>query len=243
MRNLYSTFRQAFFDSAVCILKSLLLLSLFLSSNMASADIFDKLESAKDCVQTNSCEKNKWLGKAMAVKKCQQEGNCVDKINEYAEKNKDKIKAGVDRVAYVNKCMNTVDREEQKQCYESAKGYYRKRAAAKQEKEAQNMYKNIEARSCFDVKKVAVNLITLNIVESCNIDNFEAVKDIRNTVMESANSAVKAMWVSCAQRCSQYDPITKTSQPIPGCPDELAQRTVQDALNEIPVRDVCRRYR
>lgn len=103
-------------------------------SGPAMADIFDKAETGKDCVQNGSnCEGHKWLGKIAAAKKCKLEGNCVDKINEAAAKNQDKIQAGVHKVETVNTCANAQDAETQKRCYEAFKAGYRARQAKKQE--------------------------------------------------------------------------------------------------------------
>lgn len=214
-----------------------------------AGDMFDKAESAKDCIQNNNCEKHKWLGKFVAAKKCKEAGNCIEKVNEYAAKNRDKIDVTVSRVTTVTRCMNmkVADEAGVKDCYEKAKAYYRQRAAAKQEKAAREMYQFTEAGSCLDVKKVSINLVTIALLEACNDGAQEEmtphnITALRNVVEESARS-MRMMWLSCTQRCSQHDPGSNSSRPIPGCPDELAQKTANQALAQIPIEPVCQRYR
>lgn len=214
-----------------------------------AGDVFDKADSAKDCIQNNSCEKHKWLGKLVAAKKCKEAGNCLEKVNEYAAQNRDKIDAAVGRVNTVTKCMNMTVADEAgvKDCYEKAKVYYRQRAAARKEKAAREMYQYTEAGSCFDVKKVSINLVTIALLEACNEGAQEEMAPHKITAMramvEESVESVRMMWFSCTQRCSQHDPGTNTGRPIPGCPDEFAQKTANQALAQIPVEPVCQRYR
>jgi hypothetical protein len=98
------------------------------------ADIFDKAETGKDCVQTGkNCEGHKWLKKFAAAKKCKQEGNC-DEIKEAAAKTKDKLKGIGDKIVTLDKCNRSLnDPEEMKKCYEIGKKIYRDKQAKKEE--------------------------------------------------------------------------------------------------------------
>lgn len=111
----------------------LCVLAVLARAGVVQADIFDRAERAKDCVQNNNCAGQKWLGRAMALKKCQQEGNCDEKINDSIARNQDRIRAGLGKVETFNRCMNTTDPVEQKECYEIAKASYRARQAKKEE--------------------------------------------------------------------------------------------------------------
>ena len=113
------------------------------------ADIFDKMERTHDCVKNNNCGEQKKLGAIVNTKKCMDNGTCVEKINDLAEKNKDKIQSGINKTVAVHnkkeaidKCLSTTNPDEQAACkataksdYAGFKDFYRKRQAAKQEKE------------------------------------------------------------------------------------------------------------
>ena len=112
------------------------------------ADIFDKMEKINDCVKNNNCADQKKIGAIVATKKCLDAGTCADKINDLAEKNKDKIQSGVDKTvaaankkAAIDKCLSTTDAGEQAACkaaakddYTNFKESYRNRQAVKQDK-------------------------------------------------------------------------------------------------------------
>lgn len=101
-------------------------------SSPTMADVFDKAEAAKECLQSGTNCKGKWLGRIAAAKKCKQEGNCSEKINEAYS---DKISRGIEKTVTFSKCMQTDvnDTEEVAKCYELAKGYWRNKQAKKEE--------------------------------------------------------------------------------------------------------------
>lgn len=106
---------------------------------VAGADIFDKAEAAKACIQNGNCEKaGKWTKRFKAFSTCQAEGNCTEKAigkaNETIANNQDKIVGAVNKVDTLNNCANTQDPVEQQKCYEMAKGKYRDWQAKKEEK-------------------------------------------------------------------------------------------------------------
>lgn len=153
---------------------------LALMSQASFADIFDKAESAKDCVQNNNCEKHKWLGRFVAVNKCQKEGNCTDKINDALVRNEDKIQKGFDKVEKINNCANTTDPAVQKECYEMAKAHHRAKQAKKEEaaRELQalaNERKNLGDSICLS-GRIALGIVKVTVkgfVEQINGDNIQ----------------------------------------------------------------------
>lgn len=153
---------------------------LFQCQLVYAGDVFDKAESAKDCVQNNNCGGNKWLRRAMAMKKCQQEGNCIEKTNEYVSNNQEKIKNVASNAETIGKCMNLTDPDELKKCYEMTKTHYKNRQA-KKEKAAQLLRELANERKtqgdavCLP-GKIAAGLVKMQIkgfVEQVNGDRIQ----------------------------------------------------------------------
>lgn len=185
------------------------------ASSVFSGDVFDKAERAKECVKANDCNGHKWLGRIMAIKKCQEEGNCSEKINEKIAKNEDKIRTGLGKVETFNRCMNTTNPEEQKQCYETAKAKYRERQSKKAEAAAALQELANEPKTQGDAVclpgKIALGLVKVNIrgfVEQVSDDRIQIMvsdtqgQDVRynnvslqqgTTIWDKHNN-----WIQCA---------------------------------------------
>jgi len=158
-------------------IRALVVLLLALSGP-AVADIFDKAETGKDCLQTGkNCEGHKWLGRFAAVKKCKQEGDCTE-IKEAAAKSKDKIQSAGAKIMTFDKCMKTTDPEEQKKCYEIAKNRYRDRQARKEEARQAllvlaNQRKSLGDSVCLQGRVILVKVTVKGFVEQVNGDRIQ----------------------------------------------------------------------
>ena len=228
----------------ILTLPFLLLNLCVLGTSCWAADVFDKAEGIarnyKECANSGAnCEASKWLNRAVQLDKCAKEGNCAQKAGQKIAEHQDSIEAAVHKLARINQCANMplTNQEGTYKCYESAKESYRQRAEKNASRDFQKFMSDpsaLRASSCYQVKKVAINLITLGATEVCSRPNDLDLMKVRDFVTEAYSKGMKATLFKCAHACARSDPLSRH------CPDTMANEIATNALQSVrPDSTVC----